>query len=197
MVFCYCQAEAITCSGSFVYPRGTEWSNYLPLQSHVISFLSCLSPLFSHMATVQSPLPRHTPSTTELLYLLLLPPGFLSLSPPYLWISSDCQPGAYVLRKRPPMCPSAGWSHSAKNLSLSPSPELWLHIYLCDYFINVYLSPGFLRSDYDWCLFNLVFHPHCPTFCACHRKIAQQIFVDLSPKIISKHLAQNWVKTKI
>ena len=78
MVFCYCQAEAITCSGSFVYPRGTEWSNYLPLQSHVISFLSCLSPLFSHMATVQSPLPRHTPSTTELLYLLLLPPGFLS-----------------------------------------------------------------------------------------------------------------------
>ena len=23
------------------------------------------------------------------------------------------------------------------------------HIYLCDYLISVYLSPGFLRSDYD------------------------------------------------
>ena len=48
-------------------------------KTEVRQLLSCLSPLFSHMATVQSPLPRHTPSTTELLYLLLLPPGFLSL----------------------------------------------------------------------------------------------------------------------
>jgi len=166
-----------------------------PISCHLLPFLP-FSPIQSHGHRSVSSSSSHT--FDHRAFVSAVAATWLSLlSPPYLWISSDCQPGAYVLRKRPPMCPSAGWSHSAKNLSLSPSPELWLHIYLCDYFISVYLSPGFLRSDYDWCLFNLVFHPHCPTFCACHRKIAQQIFVDLSPKIISKHLAQNWVKTKI
>lgn len=57
-------------------PGRTEWSNYyLLLQSHVISLLSCLCPLVSHMAMVQSPLDHHTPSTTEPLHLLFLLPG--------------------------------------------------------------------------------------------------------------------------
>lgn len=86
-----------------MYPGGAEWSSCLPLQAHAVSFLSCLSPLFSHMATVQSPRPHHTASTTELLCPLLLPPGFLSSPLLTLGTSSGCQPGASVLRKRPPV----------------------------------------------------------------------------------------------